>query len=364
MTKEVSVELVGALNPVEVFSKPEGIEDILSRLEREVRAVPTDPTTETGRKEIISLAYKVSRSKTALDQAGKDVQADAKRVVDVVNAGRREIVARLDALRDEVRKPVNDYEAREKARVDDLRVRITEIQSLGIIPECATVPVLTKALAVVEKQRSHDFQEFQSQADFEIARTEQAIRAAITIAEKAEAERIEAERLAAIAAEEERKSIEQERIAREKRIAEEAAEQARIAAEKKAENDRIEAEQAAQEERDKLQREAELAAQREREAAQRLKDERLRAERARIAAEKRAEEDRIAIIERERARVEAERLAEERARKKREADLEHKRGINRAAVAALVEGGLTTEQAETVIKLVASGRVPAVSIAY
>ena len=364
MTKEVSVELVGALNPVEVFSKPEGIEDVLSRLEREVRAIPTDPTTEAGRDAIKSLAYKVSRSKTALDQAGKDVQADAKRVVDVVNAGRREIVARLDALRDEVRKPVNDYEAREKARVDDLRGRIADIQQLSAKVEGAPLDVLRQYLADLEPQRTHDFQEFQSQADFEITRTEQVIRAAITLAEKAEADRVEAERLEAIAAEEERKRIEQERIAREKRIAEEAAEQARIAAERKAENDRIEAERAVQAERDRMQREVELAAQREREAEQRLKDEQARAEQAKIAAEKKAEEDRLAAIERERARVEAERLAEERARKKREADLEHKRCINRTAVAALVEGGLTTEQAETVIKLIASGHVPAVSISY
>lgn len=352
-----------------------GVEDILTRLEREVRAIPTDPTTEKGRKEIKSLAYKVSRSKTALDDLGKKVQAEAKAKVDAVNAGRRVIVARLDALRDEVRKPVDEYEAREAARVSEHRRRIAEIQSICTKNEAAPIYIMRQYLDDLELQTGHDFQEFQSQADMEIERARTHLNAAIVRERNAERERVEAERLAVIAAEEERKRAEAERVEREKRIAEEAALKAkqeaeaeharalalaaRQAEEQKAaiERDRLEAIKREQLAKEEAARAIERAA-REKEEAEK------RAEEQRVAAAEKAECDRLAAIEAERNRVEQERRREQEARAAREADLEHRRTINRAAVEAMAQGGVPAEYAEAALRLIISGVVPNVSVRY
>ena len=53
------------------------IDPLLSRIEAEVRAHAPDTTTNKGREAIASLAYKVSRSKTALDGADGERIADA-----------------------------------------------------------------------------------------------------------------------------------------------------------------------------------------------------------------------------------------------------------------------------------------------
>ena len=300
MSNELTIDNAETLNAAQIFDGVSGVEDILARLEREVRAIPTDPTTEKGRKEIKSLAYKVARSKTALDDLGKKVQAEAKAKVDSVNAGRRVIVSRLDALRDEVRKPVDEYEAREAARVAEHRGRIADIQQLAAESEGASLPVLRQHLTDLELQTGHDFQEFQSQADMEIVRTRTQINAAIVLAENAERERIEAERLAAIAAEEERQRIEAERVEREKRIAEEAAAKAKKDAEEAAERERIRAAQKAEEEKATIERDRLEAIKREQLAKEEAARAIEQAAREKEEAEKRAEEQRIAAAERQR----------------------------------------------------------------
>ena len=134
-------------------------------------------------------------------------------------------------------------------------------------------------------------------------------------AEKAEQERREAERIAAEKAEQERLEAERreaERIAAEK-AEQERREAERIAAEKaeqeRLEAERLEAERIAAEKAEQERREAERIAA-EKAEQERLEAERLEAER--IAAEKKAEEERL-----EAERLEAERIAAEKAEQER-----------------------------------------------
>lgn len=364
MSKDISLECVETLNAVQIFDGGLGVEDILSRLEKEVRAIPTDPTSEKGRKEIKSLAYKVARSKTALDDLGKQVQAEAKAKVDMVNAGRRVIMSRLDALRDEVRKPVDEYEAREEKRVSEHRGRISDIQLLAAESEGAPLPVLRQYLADLELQEAHDFEEFKLQANMKIGRTRTQITAAIVLAEQAERERVEQERLAAIAAEEERQRIEKERIEREARIAEEAAAKAKKNAEEAAERERIRAAQKAEEEKAAIERERAAAVEREEKAKRDMAEALERVEHEKRLAARKAEFDRIRAIEEERARAADAKAVEEQMKRNRELSIEHRRSVNRAAVSDLVAGGIEAAVSEQVIRLIASGKVANVFVEY
>lgn len=58
---------------VALFTKEGGIDPIIARIEAEVRSHVPDVTTKRGRDAIASLAYKVARSKTTLDEAGKSL---------------------------------------------------------------------------------------------------------------------------------------------------------------------------------------------------------------------------------------------------------------------------------------------------
>lgn len=303
--KEESTSLlpVESINAVELFTG-NGLDDLLARIRSEAATLVPDVTTASGRKEIASMAYKVARSKTAIDDAGKELVAGWKKQAAVVDASRKKARDYLDSLRDEVRAPLDAYEAEEKRKEQE---------------------------AIEQARLKREAEEAARLA--EIERREAAIREA---EEKiAEAKRAEEERIAADAAA-------KARAEREESIRREAAEHAkREAAEalQRAEREKLEAERCAKEaaeraEREKAEaiRQAELRAQQE---AERKDRERL-AEQARI----KAEDDR------------------------RAADREHRKAINNAALAALVENGIDAEAARKVVVLIASDSIPHISIRY
>ncbi|KXV17123.1 coiled-coil domain-containing protein [Gluconobacter oxydans] len=364
MSTETALSILEALTPVAVFQTQNGVEDIVSRLENDVRAMTLDPTTEKGRKHIKSVAYQVARSKTALDDMGKQVKADAMELVKRVDADRRVITSRLDALRDEVRKPVDDYDAREKARVDGIRNQIAKIELLGQRLDGLGIETLKDSVEELDLLKVYDFHEFASRADLAAQQTSNAIRAAIIIAEKAEADRIETERLAAEKAEADRlAAIEAQKI-REAEIARAAAEKARKDAEEQAERERKAAVEA-------LERERQAAARAEQEATARIEKMRREAEEnarraadQKKAAEEQAARDQAAAIERERQRIADDKAAQEVEDAKRAANKAHRGKINREVLAGLIEAGLSEDQGKAVIGAILGGSVPHVTIGY
>ena len=144
---------------------------------------------------------------------------------------------------------------------------------------------------------------------------------------------------------------EKDRIQREKEIAD----RARHEAEQKALREKLESEQ-----REQAAKDAAARAEREAvEAKERLaREQQESAERERLAAERAAEQERQRI-----AQEEANLKAEE---ERRAADIEHRRTINRAVIAAImaVDPTITAVQAEAVMKAIVLHKIPNTSIQY
>lgn len=119
-TARVALELVPLeqRSAAEIFRDKTTLADVLAKIKAATNPdeVP-DTSTAEGRARIKSLAYKVSRSKVALDDAGKDLVAGIKAQAATIDELRRTAREELDTLRDFVRAPLDAWEA-EQDRIE------------------------------------------------------------------------------------------------------------------------------------------------------------------------------------------------------------------------------------------------------
>ena len=339
-----------------MFAKPDAIAAMIERIEAEARSETPDVTTAKGRKAVASLAYKIAQSKTALDKAGKDLNEEARKKIAVVDAERRKIRDRLDALKDEIRKPLDDWEAAEAARVDALKARLDRLTNAA--PAEDTSDSIKALIQRVEATTIDDtWQEYLPHAGKAKDATLTRLRAQLVATETREAEAAELARLRAEAAARE----EADRLRREaeeaeaRRVAAEKAEAERLAQierekQEAAERAAREAEDRAKAEAERAQREAEARAEAERKASAEREAElqrQIEAEKARAQAAAKAERDRLA----------AERKAEEEARAKREADQAHRDKI-KGDIAAALSKMAGAASPEAIAEALITGKIP------
>lgn len=334
-----------------------GLDSFLEKIRAGVNEVP-DLSTAKGRARIASLAAQVSRSKTAVEKPGRDYLKRLKEQPKVVEAELRRFVTECDQLRDEVRRPLTEWEDAEKARTEALQQRLVDLRALSDVIDTAgnylpSADIQARILEAKSVVLDDSWQERAAEAGVAKDSTIQQLEASLVIAQKREHEAAELDRL--------RKEAEEKaRLEREENIRREAAEQAKRDAEAKAQ---AEIDAAAR-------RESEARAATERAEREKIEAQQKAEREAKAAAEKAEQEKNAAIAAERRRQEEAEsarlaeqkRIAEEEAR--RAADKEHRRSINRQAIADLIESGLTQEMAEKALIAIASGKVSAVSIKY
>lgn len=312
-----------------VFTDMSLIDPILQKIADDARSIVADVSTAKGRKEIASVAYRVAQSKTYLDGLGKDLVADMKELPKKVDASRKHMRDFLDALKDEVRLPLDQWEA-EQARIEAQRAAeaaAIEFHRLAVEHEAWFDSIIAQDwdLAILADQIFNHEREDKRKA----AEQAQRERDAALVQEAATRAKEEAE----AAARKDKEATEQRE--RDAKLAQERAEQAK----KKAEQDLIEANRRAELAAEKAEADKKAAA----EAAARREEDAARKERERIAAEAKIEADKVAA---------------------RNANTEHERSINLQAIAGLVAAGLSENQAKAVLVAIVKGAVPNVSINY
>lgn len=406
---------VGALvevttaNPIAIFTNDEQFSIFYQKLRAETAKHVADVTTNKGRDAIRSLARKVVTAKTSLDKAGLKLTEDARQTIKTVNASRSKMEEELASLAAEVRKPLTDWEAAEKTRVETNAATITAIRSDAVIAEddtAATVEARGRALyemtfeapqwvddeadrAIEERDnaikllfaaRNRLAQAEKDAAELAELRKIAAERAAVAEAERIERERVEAE----AAAQREAEAVEAQRIADAEaaRKRAEEAEAARVAAAEAAAaaKAREEAEQAAQADRERIQREhdeaieaanrraAEIKAEAQAEA-QRIADAHaaaIEAERAKAAEiERQREKERAdaAAADAERDRIAAaaktKREADEKESRERTENQEHRAKIKGAVKKAIMAaGGIDEAAAIKIVQAIVAKDIP------
>jgi hypothetical protein len=357
MSESTELVVIDKLTPAAIFG-PGGVDDILAKIAREVRSQHTDISTKAGREAVASLAYKVARSKSALDKMGKDLGESHYKSWKAITAERARIEKELDALKEEVRKPLTEWENAEKQRIEDHEKAILDMEALldfgAGYPTAALIKERIDALAA---RPARQWQEFVQRASDVSLRVGKQLEDQHAAAVQREAEAAELARLRA-------EEIARQQKERDDRIAAEAAELARAEAEAKAKHEAEAAAAKAAAERERVEQEKAAALARAEKAEADKKAAAEKAERdAREAAEA-AERNRLAAIEQERKRVADEKAREAAETAKREADKKHRARINNEALAAIVALGIDAELAKTVVAAIARGEVPHTKMVY
>lgn len=331
-------------NPVAVLTDAKVYSDFYAQMKGEVDEFVPDLSTVTGRKAIASLAYKVTRTKTAIDEAGKKLNEEARAQINAVDAQRRKIREELDGLAELARKPLTEWETAEeerKASCDAIlnRIGIARIVTHDDTPETVTARLeQTRSEAIVQEQFGDGYQ---FAVDAKASAIESLEAAAQRLAQEA-ADRAELARL---------RREQEEREAQEFAKKEEARMAAQAEAEREAAARRDEASEAA--------RLAEIAAaeERSREAAKREAE---REAQAKIAAAE-AEAKRLRKIDDDRKAAEKKAADEQAAR---DADRAHRGKVMGAAKDAIVALGIDAEAARKIVLAIVAGEIPNVTLRF
>lgn len=319
---------VPKITPLMLFTQEGILDNVLDLINQETGNYPISVETAKDRKAVASLAYKVAQSKSVMDEMGKGLVADWKARAKSVDTERKKARDYLDVLRDDIRKPLNEWEAKERAR---LKYEIDYDEALEI--------------------------DVQFNREREIALREAKL--------KVEKEAFEEEqRLKKVQEEKECQAREQKE--REDRLQREAAERAKREAEAET---RLAKARARQAEQDKIDAQARAEAEKEAavqkaidderfrvEAQERAKEEAVRKEREKVETAKREEEAKAKI----RAEVEAARVA----------DLNYRYSIESEATRVLasmltIPSNVYSEaQAKQVIELIIDKKIPHITINY
>ncbi|EIG0125834.1 hypothetical protein J921_4029 [Acinetobacter baumannii 25493_8] len=333
---------------VAAFAKRGGTDELYERIAQEVCSHVPDVSTKKGRDAIGSLALKISKSKTLIEKCGKELVAEQKAQIKVIDDDRISIVKKLDLLRNEVLAPRDAWEQAEKDRVEKHQANIRAIKSLHDerTPYQESIEIKSRILELEGFEVDTSFEEYEQEAKLAKLETLDKLRTALVDREKFEAESAELERL---------RKAEQERLQREheERIAHEAAEKARLEAERKAKEEAERVEREKQEAIAKAEREKREAAERE----------------ARLVAEKEAAELRAQhAAEAERKRIEAEQAAkleaERKAEEARQANHAHRKKICNEALKGLLALGIDEAKGKEILQAINKGLVPHVSIKF
>ena len=339
---------------VEAFKTEGGAKALFDRIAEQARSVVPDLSTDKGRKAIASMARKVASTKTAFDAHGKELKEQYTVITSKIDADRKLFRDQCDALRDEIRQPLTEWEEAKEKHEAELNAKVEHIKSFQVAIENQSSVDIKKSLDYVNSIQIDDsFENLKDQAELSKFKSIESLNTQLEVALKSEEQVAELERLR-------KEQQEREQRERDERIAKEAAEKATREAEEKA---RLEHERVEHQKREAADREARLQAEKE---AALLREEQLKQQA--IEREKQAEIDRQNAVEQERLRIEREQAAKEAADRKAEevrlANVEHMRSINNAILSKLCEIGLDESQAKAVISAIAKGQVPHVSIKY
>src|SRR5208282_4694518 len=192
---ETSALVLVEAQPIAKLFERATIDPILEKIAIEVRASKFDITKEQDRKACASLAFKLAKTRTFIEDRRKDLVSGEKKRLKIIDDEGKRIRETLESLQDEVRKPLTDWEDIEKARVAKHEEHILELERYPNFFNPPTTDDIRKRLAALEREDLSDLREFSDRARIAKDLSLGALRSRLAMSEKADSDRAELERL-------------------------------------------------------------------------------------------------------------------------------------------------------------------------
>lgn len=231
--EDYSVTVVNKASLLNFFKDVSNLDGLYNVVQAKARALVADVTTADGVSKIKSTARQIASIKKRVDDIGKDVVAELKDLPKQIDANRKKWREDMEALQEEIRKPVTEIENRQ-AEIEEIRATHGKLVLSGSEEIKAAIESLEKIELTGDK-----WKESLEDATAAVTAEKGALEVMLNAALKKEAEARELEELR-------KKQEEAERIIREQKIREEAERKARAEAEARAaaEKARLEREKA------------------------------------------------------------------------------------------------------------------------
>lgn len=136
-TNEVVIFEEKKFTAVQLFTN-KGADPFIDEVKKKVADFKPDISTESGRKEVASMAYKVANAKNRFDELGKKVNEDAQKQIKAVNAERKRVWEELESIQHNIRKPLTEWEEQQKYYLSQRACRgiLTRVKERGVkIPQ-------------------------------------------------------------------------------------------------------------------------------------------------------------------------------------------------------------------------------------
>lgn len=348
-----ALAVIEGKTPLDFFAKPGGMDPLIGLIKTEALSLAPDTTTKKGRDAVVSHAFKVKKIKVAIEKLGEQLVEDDKVRIKAIMTECKRAVAEIQLIEEEARKPVTDFENREKNRVAEHERLLAELESVRTL-KISTIEKLN-LLASIEPRDWQEFTEKFTAARDNIAED---LQQQLSDEMKREDDRKELERLRKLQAERDAQD-ELDRIA----AADAAKAQSVIEAEKRRMEQQI-ADDKTRAEKVEIDRIA---------AEKKAKDDATAAEERRVSDLAAAETKRLKDVEdakeAERQRIEAQAKKEADEKAAREADLAYRVQIEHDA-ALKIESlicdaqGNAIEMARIIITAISEGHIPHITINY
>lgn len=127
-----------------------GLSKFFDAVKAEVTGEVPDLNTVKGRARIASLAATVSKSKKVVETPGREYLKRLKEMPKVVEAEVKVFVDAMNALRDETRQPLTDWEEAEQARKDKHVDGIQSIKDLAFFEQTPAAAHVADIIAQLE----------------------------------------------------------------------------------------------------------------------------------------------------------------------------------------------------------------------